>query len=427
MSTVGLQAIGNDSIWTRRKWCDVRRREEQLPSISHYSPLVTWRSLHQTLFVTLECNFKPTFQLPIRSVRSFAVATTIFGNFRQFHHLKSVIPSVSINRDSPHKSRLRHHNGFWQWRSVSACTFDLSAAFDTIDHSILIQCLHNNNSHHMKGTALCWFESYFHERYQEIMYAGITNYNGCTWYSTRIGSWHVTIYYVHCLHSVYHKWSSANVYLICWWHTRIISHTSRQNSGRQSIVEDCISHAHRWLTNNRLWLNLDKTEVMLCSSARRASTINQPSLTIGHLMISPSNVVCDLGVQLQANLSVADQVGKVVRSCYYNIWQLQTIQSSLIFYALRDAVTALILSRLDYCNALYLNAHMCELHRLQMLINTAACVVSGRSRFYHITDFVKDVLYWLLITQRVHFKVWTLVYKATRGLAPMFLSDLVVK
>ena len=71
----------------------------------------------------------------------------------------------------------------------------------------------------------------------------------------------------------------------------------------------------RWLASNRLLLNPDKTEVMWCSSARRAGTFDQPSLTIGHLTISPSNVVHDLEVQLRADLSVADQVGKVVGSC----------------------------------------------------------------------------------------------------------------
>ena len=70
---------------------------------------------------------------------------------------------------------------------------------------------------------------------------------------------------------------------------------------------------------------------------------------------------------------------------------------------------------------------MFELHWLQMFINTAARVVSWRSRFDHSTDFVKDVLHWLPITQRVHFKVCTLVYNATHGPAPMYLSDLVIK
>ena len=62
-----------------------------------------------------------------------------------------------------------------------------------------------------------------------------------------------------------------------------------------------------------------------------------------------------------------------------------------------------------------------------MLINTVARVISGRSRYDHITDIMKDVLHWLPITQRIHFEVCTLVYKTSRGLAPTYLSDLVVK
>ena len=102
----------------------------------------------------------------------------------------------------------------------------------------------------------------------------------------------------------------------------------------KDMAEDCIIHVHRWFTSNWLRLNPDKTDVMWCSSARRASTFDQPSLTIGHSTISPSNVVRDLGVQLRANLSVADQVGKIIRSCYYNIRQLRKIRSSLTSDAL---------------------------------------------------------------------------------------------
>ena len=154
---------------------------------------------------------------------------------------------------------------------------------------------------------------------------------------------------------------------------------------------------------------------MWCSSARRAGTFDQPSLTIGHSTISPSNVVRYLVMQLRADLSVADQVSKVARRCYYNIRQLRSIRSPLTPDALRDAAYALIVFRLHYCNALY------QLHRLKMLINTAAGVLSGRSRFDHIY-IVKDVLHWLPITQKVRFKVCTLVYKSIRGLAPTYVS-----
>ena len=82
--------------------------------------------------------------------------------------------------------------------------------------------------------------------------------------------------------------------------------------------------------------------------------IDQPSLNNDHSMMSPLNVVRDLGVQFRADLSVADLVSKVVHSCCYNIRQLRTMRSSLTRDHLRDAAYALILSRLDYCNALYL-------------------------------------------------------------------------
>ena len=132
-------------------------------------------------------------------------------------------------------------------------------------------------------------------------------------------------------------------------------------------------------------------------------------------------------MQLQADLSITDQVVKVVRSCYYNIRQLRTIRSALTPDAPRDAAYTLILSRLDYCDALYINCPTCELHRLQMLINTAARVVSGRSKFDPITDFVRNELHWLPVAQRVQFKVSTLVYKAIHGLASKYLSDMIVK
>ena len=66
----------------------------------------------------------------------------------------------------------------------------------------------------------------------------------------------------------------------------------------KGIVEDYISCVYHWLASNRLRINLDKTEVMSGSLARRAGTFDQPSFTIGRSTISPSNVVCDLGVQL---------------------------------------------------------------------------------------------------------------------------------
>ena len=47
---------------------------------------------------------------------------------------------------------------------------DLSAAFDLIDHVILLQCFHRHFG--ISGTALRWFKSYFSDRYQSINISG---------------------------------------------------------------------------------------------------------------------------------------------------------------------------------------------------------------------------------------------------------------
>ena len=49
---------------------------------------------------------------------------------------------------------------------------DLNAAFDTVDHGILLQRLHT--SHHINGLALNWFRSYLTGRRESVLYGGDT-------------------------------------------------------------------------------------------------------------------------------------------------------------------------------------------------------------------------------------------------------------
>ena len=64
--------------------------------------------------------------------------------------------------------------------------------------------------------------------------------------------------------------------------------------------------------------------------------------------------------------------------------------------ALRDIAYALILSHTYYCNSLYAGLLAVMIQRLQGLIRTAARVVSGRSSFSHVSDFIRNDLHWLI-------------------------------
>ena len=138
-------------------------------------------------------------------------------------------------------------------------------------------------------------------------------------------------------------------------------------------------------------------------------------------MIQPTSSMRNLGVQLRSDL-----VSAVVCSCNYNIRQVRAVRSALSRDALRDVAYALVLSRLDYCNSLYANATVTQMRRLQMIINMAASVVSGRRRFDPITDFIKRELHWLPVVERVQFKICTMVIKAVHNHSQSYISELIL-
>ena len=72
--------------------------------------------------------------------------------------------------------------------------------------------------------------------------------------------------------------------------------------------------------------------------------------------------------------------------------------------SLKSVVTALVLSNLDYCNAMLSGATTFQLGRLQRLQNRAARLITEVGIRDHITPVLKE-LHWLPVELRIHFKV----------------------
>ena len=86
-------------------------------------------------------------------------------------------------------------------------------------------------------------------------------------------------------------------------------------------------------------------------------------------------------------------------------------------------VTALVMSRRDFCNSLYHGLPSSQLRRLQSFQNAAARLVFNLRRRDHVTDALVN-LHWLRIPERVMFKIAVLVYHAIHNSAPAYLSTL---
>jgi len=84
----------------------------------------------------------------------------------------------------------------------------------------------------------------------------------------------------------------------------------------------------------------------------------------------------------------------------------------------------LVLSRLDYGNAVLAGIPAYLFRRLQSVMNAAARHIYGLRHSDHISDALM-ALHWLRAQERVRFKMAVLMYKTTHGTAPSYLSQIV--
>ena len=135
----------------------------------------------------------------------------------------------------------------------------------------------------------------------------------------------------------------------------------------------------------------------------------QPNpLSVSGASVVPLNVVRNLGVYVDGELSMTDHIKKLSRSCFFQLRQLRTIRRSLFKEATRLLLHAFVVSRLDYCNALFTGLPSKSIGNLQVIQNAAARLFGGLRKYDHVTSTMKTELHWLRIPERISFKLSTL-------------------
>ncbi len=93
------------------------------------------------------------------------------------------------------------------------------------------------------------------------------------------------------------------------------------------------------------------------------------------LTITPSASVRNLGVIFDDQLTFKEHIAKTARSCRFALHNIRKIRPFLTQHAAQLLVQALVISRLDYCNALLAGLPSNTIKPLQMIQNAAARLV----------------------------------------------------
>ena len=131
-----------------------------------------------------------------------------------------------------------------------------------------------------------------------------------------------------------------------------------------------------------------------------------------------------LGVEFDSDLPFNHHISNICHSSFHLIRHLRQIRhyidlnSSILF------ASALVSTKLDYCNSLLYNLPDTSINRLQRVQNSLARVVVPYSkRSNHITPTLVK-LHWLPVKKRIEFKIATITYKVLQNKQPSYLFDI---
>ena len=300
---------------------------------------------------------------------------------------------------------------------------DLSAAFDTIDHSILLTRL--QNTYGITDSALSWFSSYISNRQQTVSVNGLTSATSSVSFGVPQGSVLGPVLFVLYMQPLFDIVGSHSINQHAFADDNQLYKESTLDQLQPTLesMQNCVLDVKNWMTLNKLQLNDSKTECMLVRSSRTATDALPSSLKVGDCDVEFVPSVKNLGVILDCHLTMSEHVKNTCKIAYMHIRQISAIRHLLTQEATQTLVCAFILSRLDYCNSLLSGCPKYLVDRLQRVQNSAARLICKVRKSHHITPILHS-LHWLPVSARIQYKTSCLCYNSVSAVAPLYLSQL---
>ena len=187
-------------------------------------------------------------------------------------------------------------------------------------------------------------------------------------------------------------------------------------------IKACLSDVRKWMNNNFLKLNPNKTNFILLSSKHNLTNIPLINLNFNNCSVPPSESVISLGVNITNTLDYSKFISKKVQSCSFHLKNLYHIKNSLPIDTRIILVTNIILSNLDYCNSLLIGATNKDIKPLQRVMNRSLRFIFNIKRIDHVTPYAVKA-HFLPVIYRIQFKVCLMAFKIINGMSPDYLSE----
>ena len=297
---------------------------------------------------------------------------------------------------------------------VGMVSIDLQKAFDTVDHSILIDKLHAAGVDNVE-----WFRSYLTDRRQCVDIAGtrsdFLSVSCGVPQGSILGPLLFLVYIndmsmsLNCMLSLYADDSAL-----------LFSHKDSSIIAERLSIE--LSACKKWLVDNRLSLHVGKTESILFGSGRRLKGVSNFTVHCDGMPVQRNFEVKYLGVLLDDRLTGSSHVRNMLKTSMGKLSFLYRNSSFLDFSCRKLLCSALIQPYIDYCSSSWYSGLSAQLRsRLDVLQRKMTRFIFGLDNRAHIGNTELRSLNWLSVIDRVNYFKLVHLFKIRTGSAPRYL------